>query len=903
GGQQAFTVYATDAAGNAAANVNLEMSISGVDNFNLLGTTDSTGHASFVYQDVNPGVATVIVSGFINGLIAYSNIVSVPWTLPTTAGGGGGTISISITAPGVVILPNTMQLSSTVTDTAANNIQLTWSMFSGPGTVTFTPQQQEVTSQQQENTTASFSQAGVYVLQLSATDSLSTTATVPLSVTVNPVQDTAQGWIGSPLNGSAVTGVVPITLAPGVTLQSGTGSLTYYPASNPNNATILNANPTGPGQIGTLDTTMMPNGSYWIQLQGTDTSGNSQYSLILVTVAGNYKPGRVTATVTDLVVPATGLAINIQRTYDSLNSGTSGDFGYGWNLGINTNLTVDPTGDVTFTLGGQRKTFYLAPQFNGFLPYYDVAYTPEPGFNGTLTDSGSGCADLLDFVLPDGSMWFCIGGGQFSPPGYIYTDPNGTSYTISAAGNLQSIQDRSGNGLTITPNGITSSTGLSVPFVRDASNRITQITDPQGNIYSYSYDANGNLATVTYPVSAQSTTACPGTTASGTSTYTYDPTFIHLYAGGTDGRGCPLPVTAYYDSTNDGGNSSLDGRLLSVTDSFKNTTSYAYNLSTTSTINGVTVPNTGVTSITYPADANGNVGTATMIYDSYGDLLQSTDPNNFSTYNTYDANHNLISVTDPLGNTSTYTYDSNGNKISSTYPATSTSKNTTSTTVYNQYSEPTSTTDKIGNVRTFNYDANYNPQSVTDSVGTLASFIFNANQTLAAGAIGFDITANPAQASQFTYDANGNMVSRTDALGRTTTYTYNSLGQKSSMTVPTPAKLVGDSSSTTNYKYDALGNLVETDTPLRITYAQYDANGNKISDTDARGNVTSYVYDALNRLIETDYPSSTNTPATKSFKTYDFRNNVLKATDQANNVTLNAYDIAGRLYAFGQPHG
>jgi YD repeat-containing protein len=170
-----------------------------------------------------------------------------------------------------------------------------------------------------------------------------------------------------------------------------------------------------------------------------------------------------------------------------------------------------------------------------------------------------------------------------------------------------------------------------------------------------------------------------------------------------------LPVTAYYDSTTDGGNSALDGRLLSVTDAFKNTTSYAYILSTTSTINGVSVPNTGVTTITYPqdpADGNGAVGTATMIYDAYGMLLSSTDPLGNTTTNVYDANHNLISVTDPLGHVNTYAYDQNGNKISSTYPATAASHNTTSSTAYNQYSEPSSTTDELGNVRLFNYDAN-----------------------------------------------------------------------------------------------------------------------------------------------------------------------------------------------------
>jgi YD repeat-containing protein len=518
-----------------------------------------------------------------------------------------------------VILPNTLQFSGTVTDNVGNNPATVWSKSSGPGTITFTNSQQAGSQgSYTESVTAAFSEPGDYVVQLSVTDGI--TASTQLQITVKPAQPVGntQGWIGSPIYGATVSGIVPITLAlpPGVSLTSGTLTLSpacnlnYY-ASNCNNVITLNANTTGSGQIGTLDTTTLPNGTYWIQLQATDNSSTPQQqnSLVMVTVSGNYKPGRVTATVTDLVVPATGLAINIQRSYDSLNAGTSGDFGYGWNLGINVNLTVDSKGDVTFTLGGQRKTFYLAPQQLScgivMCSWYFVNFTPEPGLHGTLTTSSPGCASGLDLLSADG---FCKDGSQFNPPGYIYTDPNGTSYTISAAGNLQSIQDRSGNGLTITANGITSTTGLNVPFVRDAQNRITQITNPQGNVYQYGYDANGNLATVTYPATPGAAT-CPGTSATNTSTYSYNAN--HYYLTGTDGRCNPLPVTAYYDSTNDGGNSSLDGRLKSVTDSSSNTTSYAYTLSTTSTINGQSVPNTGVTTITYP-DNN----TATMIYDS-----------------------------------------------------------------------------------------------------------------------------------------------------------------------------------------------------------------------------------------------------------------------------------------------
>jgi RHS repeat-associated protein len=612
-------------------------------------------------------------------------------------------------------------------------------------------------------------------------------------------------------------------------------------------------------------------------MQSTNSSGNSEYSLALVTVTGNYKPGRVTTTVTDLVVPSTGLAINIQRTYDSLNAGTSGDFGYGWNLGINVNLVVDPSGNVTFTLGGQRRTFYLTPQappctiVGCLFPYYFVAFTPEPGLYGTLTDSSQGCP--LDLVLPYGSLWECYGGsGQYSPPGYIYTDPTGTQYSISASGALQSITDRNGNGLTITANGITSTTGLNVPFVRDAQNRITQITDPQGNVYLYGYDSNGNLATVTYPNTPQP------------STYTYDSN--HFYLSGTDFRSDPLPVTTYYDSTNDNGNSSLDGRLASVTDGLNETTSYAYDLST------------NTTTVTYPPDASGNIGHATMVYDNLGDLLTSTDPLNHTTTNTYDANQDLLSTTDPLGHATSYTYDANGHKTSQTYPATATSTNTTSTTAYNQFSEPTSTTDELGNVRTFNYDASYNPAGVTDSLGTLMSTQFNPNGTLAAGTIGYDMTQAPSRASQFSYDANGDLISKTDALGRTTSYTYNSLGQKVTMIEPIPSGS-NAAAATTTYTYDPFGNLTQTQAPLgRVASSTYDGNNNKTSDTDARSNTTNYQYDNLNRLIETDYPDGT-----KAARTYDFRNNVVTETDQGSHVTLHQYDLAGRQVAVTMAYG
>ena len=130
-----------------------------------------------------------------------------------------------------------------------------------------------------------------------------------------------------------------------------------------------------------------------------------------------------------------------------------------------------------------------------------------------------------------------------------------------------------------------------------------------------------------------------------------------------------MPSTAYYDSNTDGGNSALDGRLLSVTTSdgagATYTTSYAYNLSVATcpaTPNNNLV--TGSTTITYP-----DTGTATLNYNCAGDVVSSTDPNNLTTTNAYDANRNLVAVTDPMGQTTLYEYkDPNGNRTSVTFP-------------------------------------------------------------------------------------------------------------------------------------------------------------------------------------------------------------------------------------------
>jgi hypothetical protein len=447
----------------------------------------------------------------IDGLAAYSNQTSVNWV-------AGQAPLIGVAANTSVTLPDPLLLTATVTDPTGGlggAISVTWTQLSGPGPVTF--------DAQQPITHATFLMAGTYLLQAKAQDSQGSTAVQVGPITVSVPTVPTQGWIGSPLGHTPVSGLVPITVASGVTLNSGT--LFYYPVSNPAALVILATvtGPTAPNQtIGTLDTTKLRSGTYFLLLDATNSSGTAKESGIYVTVTGNYKPGRVTATVTDLVVPAHGLAIRIERRYDSLEAGTSSDFGYGWSLGTRIDLETNGYGDVTFTLGGRRRTFYFTPVpwivgLGNRINIYRPMYTPEPGLHGTLVatpvDLGSTCGNVL-YQGPDGGFYCFIDDSGANPVPvyqnhaftYLYTDPSGTQYSIGSDGTLQSIVDLNGNTLTVTANGISSNIGLNVPFQRDTQGRITQITAPpdptqtQPRVYTYGYDpVTGDLTSVTYP--------------------------------------------------------------------------------------------------------------------------------------------------------------------------------------------------------------------------------------------------------------------------------------------------------------------------------------------------------------------------------------------------------------------
>jgi len=212
------------------------------------------------------------------------------------------------------------------------------------------------------------------------------------------------GWIGSPLPYTLVQGQQAIRLGD-LTLTS--GIVDFWPSSNPSLVTVLNANASGGSgaTLATFDATTVADGEYVVRLRGTLSNGTTQTSLIPLKVTGDNKPGRFTATVTDLTVPLAGIPITIGRTYDSLERGNVEDFGNGWKLSVGgTQLAVSGSHDVSFTIGGRRMTFFFRPQSEGFpFPFLlTTQYAPEPGVFGTLTSDG--CA----IVVVAGSTTECF---------------------------------------------------------------------------------------------------------------------------------------------------------------------------------------------------------------------------------------------------------------------------------------------------------------------------------------------------------------------------------------------------------------------------------------------------------------------------------------------------------------
>ena len=185
----------------------------------------------------------------------------------------------------------------------------------------------------------------------------------------------------------------------------------------------------------------------------------------------------------------------------------------------------------------------------------------------------------------------------------------------------------------------------------------------------------------------------------------------------------------------------------------------------------------------------------TNVYDAQtGLLLQETDPNGNSVFNTY-GNLGLVSaVSNSLGQTSSYTYNSQGNVISIVSP--------------------------MGETSSYSRDDAGNVISKTNAKG----------QTIA-----------------YTFDQFNRLLSVKTSGNFTTTYSYLPSGELSRITNPEGFH--------TLFEYDLLGRLVKKTSPRgQITQLSYDSNDNVVGEVTPSGIQKTFEYDDKNQLVRKVLP-------------------------------------------------
>jgi RHS repeat-associated protein len=332
------------------------------------------------------------------------------------------------------------------------------------------------------------------------------------------------------------------------------------------------------------------------------------------------------------------------------------------------------------------------------------------------------------------------------------------------------------------------------------------------------------------------------------------------------------------------------GNIVSETNALNQTTSYTYDANnnmtsesfggatTSYTYNNlgepltVTDPLGNVTTNTY--DANGNLLTVTtpepdqfhpasvtqLGYDSYGGLVQITDPNNHVTMIGYTPSAQcsnqtvtglVASITDANSKTTNYCYDGRGNR----------------TDIY----------DALNNHTAFQYDAGHRLTEITYPDGSTVSYHYEPVR----GRLTQETDQN-GSSTIYTYDDADRLVLVTDALLNITTYAYDTESNLLSLT--------DANQHTTSYAYDAFGRVIQTMFPSTLTESyNYDAIGNLTSKTDRKNQTITYVYNALNQLTHIGYPDATGVDYV-----YDLIGKIQHVNDPSGNYGF-AYDKMGRL--------
>jgi RHS repeat-associated protein len=587
---------------------------------------------------------------------------------------------------------------------------------------------------------------------------------------------------------------------------------------------------------------------------GYDTSGNlTSVSDPLTRATGfGYDPSHFLQTVTD---PRLGVVTNVYDTSGRVTQQTdqaglithfvySGD---NYSTAGGTTTITDPHGSVTvehytsgvmLSLTKASGTSAAATWSYGYDPKTDGITSATDPNNHATASTFDGAGNLLtqkDALNRTTTYTY----NAFNEP-LTVTDPAGikTTYTYDGQGNLLT---KSVAGIGGTPVETTT-----YSYTDGHAGDTTEITDAASHVSDYTYDTQGDVAT---------TTTHPDTGINNTAEYVYDVLGRKVCEASPTataaGVHCPVvgqprvarTTTWAFDAGSE---------LLNETDPLGNSTSYVYDGDGNRT--QVTDPIGNVTNTVYDLDSRktsvtvgfGASGAATTnyVYDiapaATGSCLNTvsgatyctttTDPSSQVTIDYFNARNQKIKEVQPSSGTSTSTYDSAGNLATLT---------------------------TVGGTATYGYDAGDQLTSITYSLP----------------ASGYAAAPNVS----YGYDADGHRTSMTDGTG-TTSYTYDTLDRLQSTT--------NGAGAVVSYGYDLdneVTSIVYPGTSHTVTQA-WDGAGREKSVTDWLSHTTNFSYDADGNLVTEALPNTTTITST-----YDAADNVLSTKDALNSTPTSPF--------------
>ena len=757
---------------------------------------------------------------------------------------------------------------------------------------------------------------------------------------------------------------------------------------------------------GRFDPTLRLNGLYNLRLIAVTSDGRYAEDIASIFVDGHLKIGSVALNYDDLAIPVAGIPLTIGRSYDSRDKSV-GDFGNGWTLDIG-NVRLEKSVPIstyweergehssflTAYYFRQQKAHLIAVVFPGEVVYrFKAVYAPEQQLISPIDNLGihwvpmdknsAGCTLQYDndldnditqnnvFVVPAAGGSFDYGDDwtpvylqgyeslTFEPTTFRLTTPNGSVWRVDEKQGLLSVTDVNSNTLTLTKEGLTSSKGLGINFVRDDKGRITQITDPNGNKLQYQIDSNGNLAgftdrsgnnmsysydlfhnltsvtnrngivalTNTYNENERIVTSTDANNVTALYSHSIDdPDSNTIVETTTDARGVrtmtqldrrgnPLSIRkdlngqpvlvgqyVYGDPNN-------PDRPTRSTDALGHTTTTTYNES--GQIANITGPK-GVT-------------LQTMAYDSQGRLLTTADAyNRIIETNHYDNRGKLIGSTDALGVSTYFSYNPDGTLATMTDAAGNTARN-----VYDSLGRPVACFNPVGAALMYTWDANGNILSkLSTSAEDATGLMGLSGSSLALSVAGTKKSANyrttsaglpppPARVpaarvfTTYTYSPNGHMTDMTEETpqGNFKTHTnyvavIDSGVNLQNVDEEMPQDVTDILGRGTHYKYDKLDHITETDFPDGTTAkAVYDSRGLKSKTQDRGGRQYEYTWDDWKRLTDEVVKDSNGNVIDYEHLDYDLNSHVIAQTDILGHVTRFNYDANGLLSAVIDPVG